>query len=663
MQLTPADKDALVALFRKGDFAACFARADALTRSCPDALDAWNLRGAAALQLGRLADAIASFRKLEALAPELPSGPYNLGMALEQEGHNSEAMAAYRRAISRAPQSTAAQINLARLAQKTGQVEVALEHLTRASELQPHSPEAHNNLGTVLEQLGRSGEAHAAYSRAIELKPDFAEALYNQGTLESARGGHQSAADAFRKALASDPANALAKAMLIHELSHVCDWDAMAEFEAAIPKLGVEGAAVPPFVMLHLEDNPENQLSRARNWAKTRYGSLSVVPRTFARPKSRPQRLRIAYLSADFHDHPGMRLMSGMLEEHDRSRFDVHAVSYGRTRSDTWRDKAAGAVDHFHDVHGKPEGEVLELLTGLEIDIAIERQGYTQGTRIDRLAHRIAPVQISFLGYCSGTSLPFIDYMIADNTVIPDDHRAYYDDNIIWLPDCYQPGNNTLTIGAARTTRGEHALPEEAVVLCCFNNLYKLRRQVFAVWMRIMHRVTNSVLWLLGSNEEAHENLRKAAANAGVDPARLIFAPRLPHAQHLERHAHADLFIDSGPYGAHTTCNDALYAGLPVVTRMGEQMSARVAASVIKSVDLQECITHSWDEYEALVVEIAGDMAKAGALRKKLSTQRMRGPMFDTARYTRHLEDGYDAAYKRFLECQPAADISVRERS
>lgn len=663
MQLTPADKDALVALFRKGDFAACFARADALTKTHPDALDAWNLRGAAALQLGRLADAIESFRKLEALAPDLPSGPYNLGIALEQQGDNTEAMEAYRRAIGHAPTSAAAHLSLGRLAQKLGQVELALEHLTRAGELQPNSPEAHNNLGTVLEQLGRSGEAHAAYSRALELKPDFAEALYNWGMLESARGEHQSAADAFRKALASDPANAPAKAMLLHELSHSCDWDAMAEFEAAIPKLGVEGAAVPPFVMIHLEDSPERQLARARNWAATRYGSLSVAPRAFARPKTRPQRLRIAYLSADFHDHPGMRLMSGMLEEHDRSRFDVHAVSYGRPRSDKWRHKAAGAVDHFHDVHGKPDSEVARALEDLNIDIAIERQGYTQGTRIDRLAQRIAPVQISFLGYCSGTSLPFIDYMIADKTVIPDASRAHFDEAMIWLPDCYQPGNNTLVIGETRTTRGDHGLPQGATVLCCFNNLYKLRRHVFAVWMRIMHRAQNTVLWLLGSNEAAHENLRKAAANAGIDPARLIFAPRLPHDEHLERHTHADLFIDSGPYGAHTTCNDALYAGLPLVTMAGEQMSARVAASILKAAHLQECITQSWDEYEALVVEIAGDRAKAKALRAKLSAQRMRIPMFDTARYTRHLEDGYDAAYRRFLEYQPPADIAVPERS
>ncbi|UAB77291.1 tetratricopeptide repeat protein [Erythrobacter sp. SCSIO 43205] len=662
MQLSQADKEALIALFQRGDFEKCFARADILTRTHPNALDAWNLRGAAAFQLERIDEAELSFRQLETLAPDLPSGPYNLGQALEKTGAWEDAAKAYQRAIHLAPESALGHLSLGHLHLRLGSLDLALAHSERAAQLQPTSPEAHNNLGTVLERLGRLEEAQAAFERAVQIKGDFVPALYNIGTVESAHRRHGAAADAFRKVLSVEPNHALGKAMLLHELSHLCAFDEMAEHSDAIPDLGVKGAAVPPFVMLPLEDHPAHQLTRARNWAEARYGSLSPTQRTFAKPKSRPNRLRIAYLSADFRDHPAMRLMSGVLAEHDRSRFEVHAISYGPHSSDEWRAKAINAVDHFHDVHDQADSEVFERLEALDLDIAIERQGFTQGTRIDWLARRIAPVQISYLGYCSGTSLPFIDYMVADKVIIPEQLRAHYDENIIWLPDSYQPGNNTLEIAQERTTREQHGLPDDAIVLCCFNSLHKLSPQVFAIWMRILQRIKGSVLWLLGSNDEAHGNLRDAAVRAGIDPARLIFAQRIPHAEHLERHAHADLFIDTAPYGAHTTCNDALWAGLPVITMAGQQMSARVAASVLTAAGLPELITPNWQAYEELIVDLAGDKTRRDSFSAKLAMARGTAPMFDTALYTRHLEDGFDAAYARFLKDEPPADITVQKR-
>jgi protein O-GlcNAc transferase len=659
VQLAQSDKDALVELFLSGQHAQAFDRAEVLARQFPEALDAWNIRGAAALELGQLKDAEQSFRQLEKLAPDLPSGPYNLGILLEKMNDDAGAVEAYKRAISVATSSGSAHNNLGGVYLRIGQADLAYQHFKRAEELQPYSPQVHNNLGNVLKRWGRLNEAQAAYARAAKIEPDFAAAFYNLGTIASEKGDRDSALELYRRVLAIEPDHALAKAMLLNELSHRCDWEEAAKYAGAIPKLGIEGAAVPPFLMLALEDNPARQLLRSRNWAHARYRRGDKPARVFPCPKKRPERLRLGYLSADFHDHPGMRLMTGVFGAHDRSRFEVHAISYGPSRQDDWREKAHGAVDVFHDVNGWADSEVLRLLNDLKLDVAIDRQGYTTNTRIEWFAQRIAPVQLSYLGYCSTLALPFVDYFVADKIVIPPHLRAHYDEKIIWLPDCYQPVNNGLEIAPSISARLDHGLPEEAIVLCCFNNLYKITPEVFAIWTRVMSQIEGSVLWLFGSNPAAQDNLRNAVEAAGIDPKRLVFAPRIDHAKHLERHRHADIFLDTSPYNAHTTCNDALLAGLPVVTKIGEQMASRVAASILQAAGLPELITHSWEEYEELVLELAKDERRRGAIRAKLASLRSTAPFFDTAMFTRNLEKGFDAAYGRFLKGLAPADISV----
>lgn len=663
MQPTKDEKDALIALFREQRFSDALAAARAMARTYPKALDAWNIRGAAARALGQLLEAEKSFREVERLAPNFAGAPYNLGLVLENKGEGEGAAQAYARALRLDPDMAQAHNNLGSLCLRLGQAEPAYKHLKRATELQPAWPEVHNSFGNVLKRLGRMEEARAAYKSATEAKPDFAKAHYNLGVLESELHNRKEAIAAFRAALALEPENALARLMLLHELSQTCDWDAMHEHEAYLPKLGVETAAVPPFIMLSLEDDPARQLARSRNWAKARFGGLPKAPRPPAQAKTRPERLRIAYIGADFHDHPGMRLMTGMLAAHDRSRFEVHAISYGRLREDIWRERAKASVDVFHDVHTWNDSEVLNLLRALQIDVALDRQGYTAASRIDWFAHRIAPVQINYLGFASSVAAPFMDYMVADPTIIAPHHREHYGEKIIYLPHCYQPSNDTLEIAKPRGTRADHGLSEEAVVLCCFNNLYKLNAHVFAIWMRILRKVDAAVLWLFASNDIAQTHLRAAAQKAGVDPSRLIFAPRLPNPEHLERHRHADLFLDTWPCNAHTTCNDALLTGLPVVTRIGEQLASRVAASVLQATGLPDLVTRSDKEYEALILELATNREKRLAVRSQLAARIKEAPMFDTALYTRHLEAGFDAAYDRALKGLPPADIEVPDQT
>ncbi|MEO0420241.1 MAG: tetratricopeptide repeat protein [Pseudomonadota bacterium] len=659
MQPSQSEKAALIGLFRAKRFAEACTAARAFTRRYPKALDGWNIRGAAARELGQLHEAQKAFCELERLAPTFAGAPYNLGLVMESKGADQDAIAAYSRALKLDPNLAQAQNNLGGVCLRLGDLDRAYTHLKRATELQPGWPEVHNTFGNTLKRLARFDEAREAYRKAITAGTRFAKAHYNLGVLESEVGNRGAAIEAFKAALAAQPDYAIARASLLNEYAHRCDWDALSEHAHHIARLGVETGAVPPFPMLALEDNPARQLTRARQWAKTRFGHIQPRHPLPARPTARPRRLRVGYLGADFHDHPGMRLMAGMLREHDRSRFEVHAISYGRLRDDKWRAISESVADVFHDIHGLRDAPSLELVRSLNLDIAIDRKGYTTDTRSDWFGHRLAPVQINYLGYPSTMAAPFMDYMVADRTIIPERHRAHYAEKIIWLPDTYMPADNALEIAPERGSRADHGLPEGALVLCCFNNLYKITVDVFAIWMRVMRAVDRSVLWLFASNEEAQTNLHAAAKAAGVDPERLIFAPRLPNDEHLERHRHADLFIDTFPCNAHTTCNDALWAGLPVVTRTGDQMASRVAASLLKAVGLPELITSRVDEYEALILDLATDDAKRNAIRTNLAALRPNAALFDTVRYIRHLEAGYDAAFDRAVKGLPPGDITV----
>jgi predicted O-linked N-acetylglucosamine transferase (SPINDLY family) len=348
--------------------------------------------------------------------------------------------------------------------------------------------------------------------------------------------------------------------------------------------------------------------------------------------------VRLGYFSADFHDHATMHLMAGLLREHDRARFEIHAYSYGRTPGGAQREALLGRVDHFADVADLSDRAVVELARGHGLDLAIDLKGYTRNGRSQLFAHRLAPVQVSYLGYPGTSGADFFDYLIADAVVVPDAELAHYSERVVRLPHSYQPNDDRRAIAPAQTTRARFGLPETGFVFCCFNQNYKIGPREWAIWMRLLQRVDGSVLWLLRSNKWAEANLRRAAKQAGVAPTRLVFAGRLHHAEHLERHRHADLFIDTFNVNAHTTASDALWAGLPVVTRPGRQFAARVAASLLTAIDLPELIAESDEAYETLILDLATDPARLAAIRAKLAANRLTAPLFDTVRYTRDFE-------------------------
>jgi len=349
----------------------------------------------------------------------------------------------------------------------------------------------------------------------------------------------------------------------------------------------------------------------------------------------------IAYLSADFHRHATAYLMAELFERHDRSRFEVIGVSFGVDDKSDMRRRLVAAFDQFYDVRRKRDEEVAKLLHDLQVDIAIDLKGYTQDSRPGILAYRPTPIQASYLGFPGTMGAEFIDYIIADETVVPFDHQPFYAEKIVHLPDCYQVNDTKRNIAERTPTRQEAGLPERGCVFCCFNNNWKITPEVFSVWIRLLHAVEGSVLWLFRDNESAERNLRKEAQARGIDPARLVFAGRLPLEDHLARHRLADLFLDTLPCNAHTTASDALWVGLPVLTCMGNAFAGRVAASLLKAIGLPELVTHSIEDYEALALRLAKDPSLLEGYRNRLATNRLTHPLFDTDRFRHHIEAAY----------------------
>jgi protein O-GlcNAc transferase len=370
-------------------------------------------------------------------------------------------------------------------------------------------------------------------------------------------------------------------------------------------------------------------------------------------------KIRVAYLSGDFREHPVAQVMAGMFEGHDRARFETTALSFGPNTGDHLRLRLVKAFDRFIDVEQMADHDVAVLVRELEVDIAVDLQGFTYGSRPGIFAARPAPAQVSHFGYAGTMSTPIIDYLIADHTVVPDEQRPFYTEKICRLPDCYWPNDATRRIADETPIRTAAGLPEAGFVFCSFNNNHKIAPDIFDIWMRLLREVVGSVLWLLAGNPAAVTNLRREAASRGVEPERLIFAARADPADHLGRHRLADLMLDNLPFNAHTTTVDALWAGLPVVTCLGDAFAARVAGSMLRAVGLPELVTDNLADYEALALGLARDPGRLAAVKAKLATNRLSYPLFDTARFTRHIERAYETMRERTLRGEPPADFAV----
>ncbi|PIL21630.1 hypothetical protein P775_02930 [Puniceibacterium antarcticum] len=624
----------------------------------PNFFEAFFNMGAALRCNGELDAAVAAYKQAIAIQPDYVAAHNNLGTTLRLQNKTDAAITAFKRAIEIRPDYAEAYFNLGNAFQTQHKLDSAISAYESAILLKPKYAEVYNNMGAALQAKRELHAAQLALEFATRTSPDYAEAHCNLGSVLQEQGQFTEAINAFKRTLQIRPDHAVAEANLLHQKHQIGDWQAYDQLGSVCERLGITTNAVTGFTMLSKEDDPGRQLARAKAWVAENYTQSSIP--IAARLDSLPRRLRIGYFSADFHDHPVLFLISGLLRNYSRDQFEVIAFSYGGPNESEMRKLVERNVDHFVEITQKENSDIVEMARGYELDIAIDLNGYTQNTRSDLFQFRLAPIQINYLGYPSTTGATFMDYMVADPISLPQSERKFYSENIIYMPDSWVPYDDCREISRCKTTPSDFGLPEDAFVFCCFNNSYKISPREFNIWMRILTNVPDSVLWLFSSNKWVEKNLRREAVVRNVDPERLIFAEKIPHAEYLARYRHADLFLDTFNFNAITTGSDALWAGLPIVTKSGRQFCARSTASLLNAVGLSELITETESEYEALILDLALDREKLSEIKNKLKKNLSVEPLFDTKRYTRNFENGLLQAYHLHFSGKRAEDIWVR---
>jgi len=613
--------------------------------------------GCALQRLNRHETAIQVYDKALALAPGDAEIWSNRGVAFLELKRHSEALANFDRALALQPVHLHASFNRGTALLGMKRYRDAIASFDRVLAGNPSHLESIVNRGTALAGQSRYGEALSDFSKALAMSPSRTDALGNRAAMLFELRRHPEAMADAEKVVEADPERPYAKGMLLRSRLHCCDWRALERQKAEIAAgIAAGKRVIQPFAQLSISDSPEDQLCCAQINAAAEFPPATPMWRG---ERYRHEKIRVAYLSADFSAHATAHLMAGVFEHHDTHRFETMALSFGRDDGSELRARLKRAFGHFVDAGGTSDADAAAILKQNEIDIAVDLKGYTQEARPGILAHRAAPVQVAYLGYPGTMGAPYIDYILADRIVIPVESERWYSESVVCLPDSYQCNDASRAWPGRTPTRAEAALPEQGFVFCCFNNVYKIMPDMFAIWMRLLNAVEGSVLWLLEDNETATGNLRREAESRGVSGRRLHFAPKLPPEDHLARHRLADLFLDTLPYGAHTTGSDALWMGLPLVACLGSAFAGRVPASLLHAAGLPELVAHSLSEYEALALKLARDPAALAALRAKLAGNRGSAPLFDTARFTRCLEAAYVAIWERSLRGEKPKGFTV----
>jgi predicted O-linked N-acetylglucosamine transferase (SPINDLY family) len=663
----------------------------ALARN-PDYLPAINNRANALQALGRSAEALGSFDRALALSPGNPIVLFNRASALLSLKRHAQAEADCRQVLAKDPRHIGALFNLGRAQLRQHKHAAALATSDKLLALQPANAAAWSDRGNVLAAMRRYKDAWACFDKALAIDPGLADAWFASAMLYSSFMQHESALKCFRRLTALQPDNAEACFMLGETLRtigrdeealiafrdalridpelpfvrgqvlwlrlHRCDWEGLAsEIEQVMGAVRAGKPAVIPLDLLALSDLAPDQLQGARIHCE-HYKKLPAAP-AWQGERHRHARIKIAYLSADFRDHPVAFLIAGLLELHDRERFEVSGYSLTWERGGEMAERMRGAFDHFSVVKDLDDAEVARQLREQQIDIAVDLMGHTSYARTGIFGLRPCPVQVNYLGFPGTLGTRFHDYIIADGYVIPPGLEQHYSEKVVRLPDTFQCNDARRSAAQQAPGRAAAGLPPGGVVYCCFNNSAKLNPAVFDEWMRILAAVPASVLWLFAEHPILQANLRKEAQARGIDAARLVFAPRADYPQHLARLQLADVFLDTLPFNAGTTASDALWAGVPVITRSGEAFAARMAGSLLHAIGMPELITATPEEYVALAVRLGSEAQFLAATKAKLAANRATQPLFDTDRFRRHIEAAYVAMWERVQRGEPPDHLTI----
>ena len=566
--------------------------------------------------------------------------------SLANLGNYSGALKKFRLAEKLNPSNPGLNVNLGKIYESLGDPQMALEYFDKALKIEPDNFLAWVNKGALLVEKKQFNAAIDAYTRALKINPQDGEVWYYRGNALRNVKKFEEAIDSYASGLKVTPKLPFLYGAYVYTKLLICDWSNYSAQIVELDKGILRGEElIAPFAVLALIDDPELQKQAAKIWVNNQTQAIHKIENLPAYP--RKEKIRIGYFSADFGYHPVSLLIAELFELHDRGKFEVFGFSIGPNTGDPMRKRMECAFDQFFDVEDKADIDIASLSRDLHIDIAIDLTGFTQDGRTGIFARRVAPVQVNFLGYPGTLGAAYMDYIVADKYIIPLQDQQFYSESIAYLPDVYQPNDRKRPRPTGPISRLEAGLPEQGFVFCCFNNNFKITPKVFSAWARVLKDVDSSVLWLLEDNPVASNNLKKELASRGVDPERLVFAPRVSLEAHLSRIRLADLFLDTAPYNAHTTSSDALWMGLPVLTYKGKSFASRVAASLIKAAGLPELVQDSEESYIQTAIDLAKNGEQLAVLRSRLMDKNYLSPLFDPILFTKNLESLYAQMYER----------------
>ncbi len=629
--------------FRRGQFGEAERDLRKLLRKAPTNLAVLNILAGVLIALKRFEEAEPHLKAALRIDARSDATHYNYGLVLKALGRPDEALSRFTEALRINPQNAESWNNRGVAHHDLRDYLAALADLNKAAALAPRYAAAYFNKGRSLAELKRYDEAQAACDQALALQPDLAEAWFGRGFIFQQMRRPEEAAVAYARAAQINPELPLLKGSLLHQKMLMCDWrdidGLISDIEADLSagKLSVE-----PFAWQGVATSERSLLQCASLYAAARYPARPAPPFP-ARPGR--DKIRIGYLSGEFREQATSLLLVGVLEHHDKDRFEVVAIDNGFDDGSPTRRRISAAVDRIVDISGLSDPDAVAAIRDLRIDILVNLNGYFGDHRSGVFARRAAPIQVNYLGFPGTLGASYMDYIVADAIVLPELQRQFFAEKVVTLPNCYQANDDSKQVADRIFTREECGLPAQGFVFCCFNNAYKITPAMFDVWMRILAQVEGSVLWLL--EDSAAANLQREAAARGIDPSRLVFAKRMAVPEHLARHRIADLFLDTLPYNAHTTASDALWAGLPLLSCCGDTFAGRVATSLLFSVGLPEMIASSLQDFERLAIELAADPQRLSAIRQRLSARRPMASAFDTALFAGQLEAAWLAMMAR----------------
>lgn len=625
----------------------------------PNYAEAYSNKGNALQELGRYQDAVFIYDKAISIEPNYAEAFSNKGNALQELGLFDEAMRCYETSLSIHSGSASTWNNMGVAHRRLKNYQQALECQERALQISPDYADAWGNRGSTAYALFDYVAAVKCFDKAISLKPDYAGAYADKGNVLDRLGQYDEALFCFEKAYSLKPALEYLPGSILYTKLKIALWDDLdRDYERVIKGLENKEKSTRVFPVLSFSNAPEINHQAAQAFVNTHH-----VPKAALQPleKKRHSKIRIGYFSADFRDHPVSLLAAELFELHDREKFEIYAFSLrSASEGDKVELRLRKAFDHFLDLESKTDVQVAQIARECEIDIAVDLGGHTELGPTGVFSYRAAPIQVGYLGFAGSTGASYMDYIVADKTIIPESSRIHYTEKVVYLPNTLMVDDSKRVPSSRPITRAEYGLPEDHFIFCCFNNSYKFNKRILESWARVLLKVDKSIFWISENTAFFRENILKEFKKLGVGPERIMFSQRVDSMDdHLARYALADLFLDTNPYNAHTTAVDALKAGLPLLTCLGETFPSRVAGSLLRSVGIPELVTQNMDEYERLAIELATHTEKLRDIRTRLKKNRFTTPLFDTQLYAKNIESAYLEMYKRYLNAEPVDHLFI----